>query len=63
MKRSEKHILKFSGLKDGLHEFSYSLNEDFFKNFNYNDFNSGKFNIKVSLNLKVDLSIAILQYE
>lgn len=52
MKRSEKHILKFSGLKDGLHEFSYSLNEDFFKNFNYNDFNSGKFNIKVSLNKK-----------
>ncbi len=52
MKRSDKHILKFSGLKDGLHEFSYSLNEEFFKNFNYSEFNSGKFNISVKLSKK-----------
>ena len=49
MKRSEKHILKFSGLKDGLHEFSYSIKDDFFKSFNYNEFNSGHFKIKIQL--------------
>ena len=49
MKRSEKHILKFSGLKDELHEFSYSIKDDFFKSFNYNEFNSGHFKIKIQL--------------
>ena len=49
MKRSEKHILKFSGLKDGLHEFYYSIKDDFFKSFNYNEFNSSHFKIKIQL--------------
>ena len=49
MKRSDKHILKFSGLKDGLYEFSYSIKENFFKSFNYNEFNSGHFKIKIQL--------------
>ena len=49
MKRSEKHILKFAGLKDGNHIFSYEINNRFFHHFNFNDFNQSSFKIDINL--------------
>ena len=52
MKRSEKHILKFAGLKDGNHVFSYEINNRFFHHFNFNDFNQSSFKIDINLEKK-----------
>ena len=49
MKRSEKHILKFAGLKDGNHVFSYEINNRFFHHFSFNDFNQSIFKIDINL--------------
>ena len=60
MKRSEKHILKFAGLKDGDHVFSYEINNRFFHHFNFNDFNQSSFKIDINLEKKatvLDLKI------
>ena len=60
MKRSEKHILKFAGLKDGNHVFSYEINNRFFHHFNFNDFNKSSFKIDINLEKKatvLDLKI------
>lgn len=60
MKRSEKHILKFAGLKDGNHVFSYEINNRFFHHFNFNDFNQSSFKIDINLEKKatvLDLKI------
>ena len=55
MKRSEKHILKFAGLKDGNHVFSYEINNRFFHHFSYNDFNHSIFKIDNNLQKKATL--------
>ena len=60
MKRSEKHILKFAGLKDGNHIFSYEINNRFFHHFNFNDFNQSSLRIDINLEKKatvLDLKI------
>ena len=52
MKRSEKHILKFAGLKDGNHVFSYEISNRFFHHFNFDDFNQSSFKIEINLEKK-----------
>ena len=42
MKSLSPYLIKFSGLKDGLHCFNYELGNKFFKNFDYYDFLDAK---------------------
>ena len=42
-------MIKFSGLKDGVHIFNYELGNKFFKNFDYYDFNNAKLFAKLEL--------------
>lgn len=37
MERSREHIIQFAGLKDGLHEFEFQLDDEFFGSFNDED--------------------------
>ena len=38
MKSLSPYLIKFSGLKEGIHCFDYELGNKFFKNFDYHDF-------------------------
>ena len=42
-------MIKFSGLKDGVHLFNYELGNKFFRNFDYYDFNDAKLFAKLEL--------------
>ena len=42
MKSLSPYLIKFSGLKEGLHLFNYELGNKFFKNFDYYDFLDAK---------------------
>ena len=33
-------VINFIGLKEGLHEFEFDLDNTFFEHFDYNDFNN-----------------------
>ena len=35
-------VINFIGLKEGLHEFEFDLDNTFFEHFDYNDFNNCK---------------------
>ena len=49
MKSLSPYLIKFSGLKDGVHLFNYELGNKFFKNFDYYDFNDAKLFAKLEL--------------
>ena len=49
MKSLSPYLIKFSGLKDGVHIFNYELGNKFFKNFDYYDFNNAKLFAKLEL--------------
>ncbi|MAU58256.1 MAG: hypothetical protein CMC33_01185 [Flavobacteriaceae bacterium] len=55
MKRKDFFIIPFAGLKEGLHYFSFSIKNKFFKSFGYNDFNNAKLIANVNLIKKVNL--------
>ena len=42
MKSLSPFLIKFSGLKEGIHLFNYELGNKFFKNFDYYDFQDAK---------------------
>ncbi len=42
MKSLSPYLIKFSGLKEGMHLFNYELGNKFFKNFDYYDFLDAK---------------------
>ena len=48
-------VINFIGLKEGLHEFEFDLDNTFFEHFDYNDFNNCKISTKVVLNKKANL--------
>ena len=48
-------VINFIGLKEGLHEFEFDLDNTFFEYFDYNDFNNCKISSKVVLNKKANL--------
>jgi uncharacterized metal-binding protein YceD (DUF177 family) len=48
-------VLRILGLKQGLHEFKFDLDNTFFEHFDYTDFNSCKIDTKVILNKKANL--------
>ena len=49
MKSLSPYLLKFSGLKEGIHLFNYELGNKFFKNFDYYDFLDAKLFAKLEL--------------
>ncbi len=49
MKQKEFNI-PFSGLKQGKHEFDYSIENKFFESFGYNEFNAADISLRVVLN-------------
>jgi len=49
MKSEGLFIIPFAGLKQGRHDFSFPIENKFFKSFDYNDFNNAKIIIHVEL--------------
>ena len=46
----KEFIIPFSGLKQGKHEFEYTIDNTFFESFEYNEFNGADIKLKVTLN-------------
>ena len=49
MKSLSPYLVKFSGLKEGIHLFDFEIGNKFFKNFDYYDFNDAKLFAKLEL--------------
>lgn len=49
MNRLGEYIINFGNLKIGKHEYEFSINEDFFKEFEYSLVKQGKLEVKLSL--------------
>lgn len=52
MKRKEKIIIPFVGLKEGKHEFDFKVGESFFKEFEFSIIESGQFDIELMFHKK-----------
>ncbi len=63
MKELNEFTIPFIGLKDGEHLFNYTINNTFFINFDFNDFNSTAINLKVTLNKKPTILEFTLLYD
>ena len=61
MSRRREFEIAFVGLKPGVHEFSYPINEKFFEPFDEQDFRNCKANVKLSLDRKS--SFMLLKFE
>ena len=61
MNRRREFEIAFVGLKPGIHEFSYSVNDKFFEAFQQQDFRHCKANVKLSLDRKS--SFMLLKFE
>tara|TARA_R110002049_G_scaffold39134_2_gene120753 strand:+ start:3306 stop:3836 length:531 start_codon:yes stop_codon:yes gene_type:complete len=46
----KEFIIPFSGLKQGKHEFEYTIDNTFFESFEYNEFNGADIKLNVTLN-------------
>ena len=57
MERSSKFMLPFVGLKEGVHQFNYDIENTFFKTFDFNDF----FDAKVKISLTLDKKSTLLK--
>tara|TARA_B100001063_G_scaffold3639_1_gene2658 strand:+ start:1053 stop:1571 length:519 start_codon:yes stop_codon:yes gene_type:complete len=55
MKSLSPYLIKFSGLKEGIHCFDYELGNKFFKNFDYHDFLDAKLIANLELEKKSTL--------
>ena len=53
MSISNNFILKFAGLKDGKHKFEYEADLNFFKLFDYSEFNDANIKFKIDFNKKL----------
>lgn len=49
MMQHKEFNIPFSGLKQGRHEFSYSIDNAFFESFGYDEFNGADLNVNVTL--------------
>jgi len=50
MKQHKEFIIPFSGLKQGKHEFEYTIENTFFESFEYDEFNGADIKLDVTLN-------------
>ena len=55
MKSLSPYLIKFSGLKEGIHYFNYELENKFFKKFDYYDFLSSRLLVHLELEKKSTL--------
>lgn len=55
MKQLKEYAIQFVGLKIGRHQFEYHIKDEFFKNFDYEDFNSVDIKVEVELEKKTTL--------
>lgn len=55
MKLLKEFTIQFIGLKLGKHEFEYQIGPEFFKHFEYDDFNDANIKVKVLLEKKTTL--------
>ncbi len=55
MKSLSPYLIKFSGLKEGIHLFNYELGNKFFRNFDYYDFLDAKLFAKLELEKQTTL--------
>jgi uncharacterized metal-binding protein YceD (DUF177 family) len=55
MKALKEYTIKFVGLKLGLHNFEYQIDNKFFGHFEYSEFNDANVNVDVTLNKKTTL--------
>lgn len=61
MSRRREFEIAFIGLKPGVHEFNFSINDKFFEEFQQQDFRNCKANVKMTLNKKP--SFILLKFE
>lgn len=61
MSRRREFEIAFVGLKPGVHEYNYSINDKFFEAFQQQDFRNCKANVKLSLDKKS--SFMLLRFE
>lgn len=61
MSRRREFEIAFVGLKPGIHEYNYSIDDKFFEPFQQQDFRSCKANVKLSLDKKS--SFMLLKFE
>jgi uncharacterized metal-binding protein YceD (DUF177 family) len=52
MKTKNLYLIPFSGLKLGKHQFEYNIDNKFFENFDYEDFENSNIKVKISLEKK-----------
>lgn len=50
MMQHKEFIIPFSGLKQGKHEFEYTIENEFFESFEYDEFNGADIKLDVTLN-------------
>ena len=50
MMKHKEYIIPFSGLKEGKHEFKYSIENKFFVSYGYDEFNAAEINLELVLN-------------
>jgi uncharacterized metal-binding protein YceD (DUF177 family) len=55
MKALKEYTIKFVGLKLGLHNFEYQIDNKFFEYFEYSEFNDANVTVDVTLNKKTTL--------
>lgn len=59
--KNKEFIIPFTGLKQGKHDFEYHIDNTFFKEFDYDEFNSAELDVQLVLNklstfMEVELS-------
>jgi uncharacterized protein len=45
----KQYVIQFGGLKPGLHQFSFFIDEKFFEHFEYSEIKKGKFNVAIEM--------------
>lgn len=63
MKKRDKIIIPFEGLKDGIHEFDFSIGDAFFQSFENSLIEKGQFEIKIIFEKKPNLFLIELIYK
>ena len=49
MKKQKEFSIPFSGLKQGKHDFEYTIGNEFFESFGYDEFNGAEIQLNVEL--------------
>ncbi|WP_459210112.1 YceD family protein [Aquimarina rhabdastrellae] len=55
MKQLKEYTIPFVGLKQGVHQFEYQIDNTFFQHFEYDDFNDASLDVNLEFNKKTTL--------